>query len=428
MNLKILRRPFVVLLTVPAGIAFLVGCLPLLTVYLEQKWLAEASVAVFPTLEFESARTVLSVVAGGAMTALSLTYSLVLVVFTLAAGNIGPRMLKRFTSDLVNQITAGIFGGTFLYAIATILFVEREFIPKFTIIGAGILAVLCVMQLVYFVRHVSRTVTIDDEIAAITTKLKMALDERVHRTDAAETEDTEHPEEDFVYEICAGKSGYLCVLSEERLVKSAREEDVCLKAHKNMGEYTLSDEVLFSVTKKLDEDFDSSIQKLVSIQPSRSEDSPIEFSINLLLEIALRALSPGINDTYTAIAAVDSMSDALSAAVSHGDMSSVIRKDEDGIERLIIPELSPEHLINQAFHPLRRAAGDNILMSQCLARAYARLYETAGENVRTQLEDHGLLLLRKLEQMDHFKEDIDSVTRNLPKNIQNRYVQSQDSA
>ena len=145
MDLTFLRRPFVVLLTVPAGIALLIGILPFALLLIEKQFFPVAANIAILQLDFESSRTALTVVAGGAMTALSLTYSLVLVVYTLAAGNIGPRMLERFSSDLVNQITAGIFGGTFLYALISILLLERAFVPKITVIGGGLLAILCVM-------------------------------------------------------------------------------------------------------------------------------------------------------------------------------------------------------------------------------------------------------------------------------------------
>ncbi len=421
MNLNILRRPFVVLLTVPAAIALFIGCLPFLFFILESHLLSASIISFIPDLNFETSQTALTIVAGGAMTALSLTYSLVLVVFTLAAGNIGPRMLERFTSDLVNQITAGIFGGTFLYALISIMLIERSFVPKITVIGSEFLAVLCVMQLIYFVRHVSKTVTIDDEIADITENLKLNLQKRYDRSDANDAEDKDVSDDKFTFEICASKSGYICSVAEEKLLNIATKHEVCLKAHKPMGEYTLSEEVLFSATKELDDELIKSIQHAVSIQPSRSEDSPIEFSINLLLEIALRALSPGTNDTYTAIATVDSLSNALSSVTAREKLSSLVLKDREGAERLILPEFSVEHLINQAFHPLRRAAGENILMSQCIARAYARLFEASRKDVRAHLEEHSLLLLRELEHAGHFDEDIKSVSNKLPSGIRDRY-------
>jgi uncharacterized membrane protein len=132
------------------------------------------------------------------------------------------------------------------------------------------------------------------------------------------------------------------------------------------------------------------------------------------LEIALRALSPGVNDTYTAIATVDSLSDALSQAAAKDDAATFVRKDEDGNIRLLVRELSLENLINQAFHPLRQSSGGNILMAICLARAYSRLCATCGKGVRDLLLEHGLLLIREVEKCNHLPEDVESVIEVLP--------------
>ena len=416
MNLNFLRHSVIMLQTVPAAIALSIGTSSLVIVYLE-KYLPLGSLDPYlQHLPPETAQTVLSVIAGGAMSALTLTYSIVLVVFALAAGNLAPRMLKRFTSDFVNQLTAGIFGGTFLYALITASFVDRNFIPNIAILGAELLAALCVMQLIYFVRNVSESVSIDDEIAAITRKLKSALSDSAKRQD--KSNDGEGPDTrklgKLTFDITAGTPGYLGYLDEDKLTDIATENDVTLQLQKPTGAYTLGEEVLIKATGELDEETVKSIQKQVSIQPSRSEDSPVEFSINLLLEIALRALSPGINDTFTAIATVDSLSDALSQAATQEDTSSAIRKDDDGKVRLLVPVPSLENLINQAFHPLRQASGANIMMAFCLARAYARLWATCGEGVQDLLKEHGLMLIRELEMGRHLDEDIESVLEILP--------------
>ncbi|WP_373086189.1 DUF2254 domain-containing protein [Sneathiella sp.] len=420
MNLTSLRRPFVILQTVPAAIALSIGLLSPIIVYAEMQLTKESAYSFSVLFEAESARMMLSIVAGGAMSALTLTYSLVLEVFTLAAGNIGPRMLKRFTSDIVNQVTAGIFGGTFLYALLALLFVEQDFVQKFTVIGSGLLAILCVMQLIFFVRHVSKSVTIDDEIADITDRLKTAIEARYSHSDDKNGKDDEYGIGEFCFEIKAQKSGYVNVLEKDKLVEIAKEKGLTLSLRAQLGIYTLKDELLIEATEDLDEDTVSSIQDLISIQPSRSEDSPIEFSINLLIEIALRALSPGVNDTFTGMATVDSLSNALSEAVARGRVSSSSAKDEDGKIRLIMPETSVERLVNQAFHPLRRAAAQDILMAQCLARAYVRIHNAGGENMRKQIENHGTLLIRELEKAGYLDEDIDSVAKNLPMNIRKK--------
>ncbi|WP_339630470.1 DUF2254 domain-containing protein [uncultured Sneathiella sp.] len=417
MNFRFLRHPFVMLQTVPAGIALSIGALSLIIGYGETYLGTDSLNPYLQMLAPETARIILSVIAGGAMSALTLTYSIVLVVFALAAGNLAPRMLKRFTSDIVNQVTAGIFGGTFLYAILAITFINQDFVPNLTILGAEVLATLCVMQLIYFVRNVAQSVAIDDEIAGITTNLKTALDarnksrgeeERKERKKAVEKVD------DFVFDIIAGKPGYLGSLNEDKLTEIATKAEVTIEIQKPRGAYTLGEEVMIKATKELDEETVDSIQKQISIQPSRSEDSPIEFSVNLLLEIALRALSPGVNDSFTAIATVDSLSNALSQAETQEAATASIHKDEEGYIRLMVPQLSIGNLINQAFHPLRQASGNNILMAICIARAYARLCATCGKEVQGILKDHALLLIREVEKAGHLPEDIESVIEVLP--------------
>ncbi|WP_288902469.1 DUF2254 domain-containing protein [uncultured Sneathiella sp.] len=416
MNLNFLRHPFVMLQTVPAVIALSIGALALLIGYVESFWQIDFIDPYVHLLPPETARTILSIIAGGAMSALTLTYSIVLVVFALAAGTLAPRMLKRFTSDFVNQMTAGIFGGTFLYSLFSLIFIEQDFVPNLTILGAEILAAICVMQLIYFVRNVSQSVAIDEEIAGITANLKSALeDRRKHREEQEGVQNLKEEKIDkLVFEIMAGKPGYLGMINERKLIEIAADKDILLQIQKPMGAYTLAEEVLIKATGELDEETVETIQKQVTIRPARSTDSPVEFSINLLLEIGLRALSPGVNDTYTAIATVDSLSDALSQAAMQDDAAAFVRKDAEGNARLLVRELSLANLINQAFHPLRQASGANILMAICLARAYSRLCATCGKNVRDLLREHALLLIREIEKAGHLPEDIDSVIEVLP--------------
>ncbi|MEQ9125568.1 MAG: DUF2254 family protein, partial [Alphaproteobacteria bacterium] len=165
-------QPFLLLLTVPAGIAIGVGILPFPLIWLERAFPVVEDLA--PAFHPETARSVLGVVAAGAMTALALTYSITLVVFTLAAGAIGPRLLRRFISDPVSQASAGVFGGAFVFSMTTLAFVTPESSPRLAVVAAMLLGVHVVLQLVFFVRHVAGNVSIDDEVAAIAGRLETA--------------------------------------------------------------------------------------------------------------------------------------------------------------------------------------------------------------------------------------------------------------
>lgn len=413
---RLLENPFVVLLTLPAGIAFFIGILSPIIVMLEKAYSSGAASPFILQFDAESARGLLSVIAAAAITALSLAYSLVLVVFTLAAGNIGPRLLKRFSSDPVNQITAGIFGGTFLYAMVTIVFVQSEFVPKVTIAGSVLLAILCVFQLIFFVRHVSQSVTIDDEIAKITDQLTAALDTHIRLLE----ENDEPVDVECTRELVAGQAGYVGAINEEALIGLGNENDVIIELVKSPGRFLLSDETLVRLSRDVSDETTDKIRSLIDIDAARSQTRPIEFSVHLLVEIALRALSPGVNDAYTAIAAIDSLSNAFAMIVDK-KLRPLCYQDERGKARLVMPELSVKSLVGQAFHPLRRAAAQNLLVAQALARALSRLYGVGGSAIEDIITKHASLLIEELRRADHFDHDIGSVTECLPKNFRGNY-------
>jgi uncharacterized membrane protein len=384
----------------------MIAALPIATVSIDT-WLAEGFLSPF-VFQFStsSAQTILSTIAAGAMTALSLAYSLALLVFTLAAGNIGPRLLKRFTSELVPQVTAGILGGTFLYSLHALLYVQNEFLPKITIAVAGFLATLSVLQLIYFVRQIANNITIDEEIAGITNNLIEDLTEESSSLDTAK--DDLPSDKEFEFEIKPEKSGYLNSYNRDAILKFAHKHDLAMKLTSYDGRFVSVDDVIVRMNKNIDDDLKSSLMDLISIENSRSNVNRIEFSIRLLVEIALRALSPGVNDTYTAIAVVDSLSKAI-LVVSDKEEEYSIQCDEDDIARLYSFHRSAKQIVGMSFHPLRRASTDNILMAQALAKVYSRLYENGTEKLQKIVKKHSLLLMEEVANGNHLETDIESV-------------------
>lgn len=408
---RIFRNSIFVLFTIPTLIVIGLAVLPFPFLWLDSNYAKGALSPFVLQLSPDSAVTFLSVVATGAITALSLTYSLVLLVFTLAAGNIGPRLLRRFTGEPVNQITAGIFGGTFLYCLVTLLMVREDYLPKLTISAAGLLAVISVLQLINFVRHVSRSITIDVEIAAIAARLVRDIDDLLTRY---VTLDEPQDKPDFTASIAAKTSGYIGEIQEKEIADLAAEADMTISLAKPAGEFVLKDEPLVLVTRSTDEALAGEILSRISLENSRSDARNIEFSINLLVEIALRALSPGVNDTFTAIACLDAISNALSTPVKEGLPRHMLFDENDNL-RLVVPGLSLHSLIGTAFHPMRRACLDNILMARALAKALARLASVAqSDNAADILEEHARLLTRDLKKAGHQTEDLEAVTKYLP--------------
>lgn len=384
------------LITVPGTIALVIWLFAFPLLWLDHVYGADISalLGIAERLHADTARSVLSTIAAAAITTLSLVYSMVLIVFTLAAGNIAPRLLKRFTTDRVNQVTAGILGGTFLFALTVLYRTGPDFVPLASTAAAMLLSMIFVLQLIYFVHAVSRSVTIDEEIAKISGRLEnrlntMARDEKTRDIDKAVAVDGSRPVRIF-------ESGYINAIDEQALLLLASEHDMVIRMRFKPGDFVLESQPVAYLSRSIEtrkgEDVETAVRNCVLVLPSRSAVDEIEYSINLLIEIALRALSPGVNDTFTAIASLDRITAAFSGAVRHG----LRRRDlagDDGVVRVNMPGLSLEDLLSSVFHPLRRAASENMLMMQHLADALARLHEIGNQTARELISSHAVLLL-----------------------------------
>ncbi|WP_347311437.1 DUF2254 domain-containing protein [Defluviimonas sp. SAOS-178_SWC] len=399
------RTPFTALLTVPASLALLIGAAGVGLAMAERLY---GTPAWLGALDAEAVRTILSVVATSAMTALSLAYSLTLVVFTLAASSIGPRLLKRFTTERANQVTAGLLGGTFLFALAGLGFGGEE-PARIAALGAGVLAVASVVQLIWFVRTVAQSVSVDDELAKIAARLERDL-KRLREN----SEDGGLPAPATFRPLAAtAESGYLARLDRKGLVALSEKAGVVLKVERTAGDYLFPDTPVISVSDEVSPDIREKLSATVRQEPARSDAGTVHFSMNLLVEIALRALSPGVNDTFTALAVCDMLSGAL-AGVSRSTPRLEAIRDTRGNVRVILPGASIEELLDEAYHPLRRAAASNILMAEGLARAYQRLFASGHAGTRRALREHARLLLADLARVGHAETDIGSVSELMP--------------
>ncbi|MGJ8528749.1 DUF2254 domain-containing protein [Maritalea sp.] len=402
--------------TVPGLIAMGLWGMSLLCLWVDHSFPEFSSSQPFRVLytDYDTAKTILSTVAAASITTLGLVYSIVLVVFTTAAGNIGPRLLQRFTSDPVNQVTAGLFGGTFLFALTVLHQTDTVFVPSFSITVTFLLAGLFVLQLIYFVHKASTSVTIDEEVAEIADRLERDIARLVDDEEGRDSYKSEPPDSDFEVQIETNASGYITLIDVPALVKLAKEHQLFICLAQGHGDFIVPGLLLAQLDRSLGEEEQEKVTKAilnaVVVSKSRSPDSDIEFSINLLIEIALRALSPGVNDTFTAIACVDRISAALVRPARRG-MRDQYRADEDKVPRLFLPDLTLIDLIDVTFHPLRRAASSNILMAKHILNALGRLYIVGDEEACEIIKKHADLIVENVKKTEIMQTDIDFISK-----------------
>ena len=403
------------LATVPGAIALAMLGLAALVIHLDAS-LASTIASWwdgFFVVPYDTAKSIFTTLAAGALTTLGLVYSIILVVFTTAAGNIGPRLLQRFVDDRLNQATAGIFGGTFLFAMAGLYATTPDRVPVLSLAVALAFSVLAVLQLLLFVQSAARSVTVDEEVASISTGLEIEmakLADLVPDTRARKETDLPDFPDDEEASVGAHLSGYLTAMDVDALLDWAATHDVVLKLTRAPGEFTLRGQPLVRSSEVLSVNQQRLLRKLVEdavpIRVSRTPEADVAFSIHLLVEIALRALSPGVNDTYTAIACVDRLSAALAVAVREGMPGEVRLKDD--VPRLVLPGSTLSSLMKLAFGPLRRAARGNVLMLAAILDALARLHDVAepGGDAARLLRDHARLTLGAATKSDLQDDDL----------------------
>ena len=376
-------------ITVP-GMISLVGIVLAIAVSWLDRVLANMQLQTLDLLQIppENVRPLLSAIATSAMSALSLVYSSVLVVFTLAAGTLGPRLLLRFATDRVNQVAVGILGATFLYCIIAMRNQPADAPGALTINVAVALAAACVVMLLFFINSAARRVTIDEEISRIGKTLDQELDRAIGETTEIGRAAVIRPAGPEIT-LVSRSHGYVNQIDFKAIANAAMQYNAFVDFYIIPGSFTVEGQRIGVVIGAGAEELIPLIHSTMVFGERRTTADDLSFSINLLVEIALRALSPGVNDTFTAIACAD----RLAASLLRGRRARLqlgVYADEANAARVTAPQLSAGELIEAAFTPLRRAASNNMLMCKHLVRALGILghgVNLPGEDaVRQQLE------------------------------------------
>lgn len=398
--------PFRNFVTFPGLISLSGVVIAAATVWADAYLVEQAKRLGLPMFSPAVAQTLLSTLAGAAMTALSLVYSIVLVVFTLAAGNIGPRLLERFSQDRVNQVAVGVLGALFLHSLFALAFAGAVD-SFFSVAAACLLAALALLLLLVFVDKVSGRVTIDEEIARIATDLDRQFareDARVSGVAAESLVRIDGPET----AITAHHSGYINRIAIEVLIARAAQLDAFVDFSARAGDHVLKGDRIGVAMAGDHAAMAEAVAAALTFGSRRTAEGDLRFSVNLLIEIALRALSPGVNDSYTAIACIDRLTASFARAAEDGVHSGVYC-DASGAARVFVPRSGLGDLIRASFDPLRRASRTNGLVQEALVRALVRLGPHLSETAQDETERQIGLIVEEAEASDMLPADIGSV-------------------
>ena len=327
----------------------------------------------------DGARAVLSTIAGSMIGVAGVTFSITIASVVYATGQYGPRLLTNFMSDKGNQVTLGTFIATFLYCLLVLrtirsadegpgpeLEVAGAFVPHIAILTGLALALASVGVLIFFIHHVPESIHVSNLIAGVGHDLKRKIDvlfpERIGRgetTREAARDDgavTEVPDGfyDDARPVRADSAGYVTGLDAEALLALAVERDLLVRVRHRPGDFVAAGDTLVLAwpPDRVSDQAAEAIRTAFAWGRQRTARQDVRFLVNELVEIAARALSPGVNDPFTAISCLDWLSAALKDLADR-DFPGARRYDDDGRLRVVAFPTTFDEFVGSVYAQLR---------------------------------------------------------------------------
>jgi uncharacterized membrane protein len=324
----------------------------------------------FLTTGIEGARSTLATIASSMITVTGVVFSITIVSLSLASQQFGPRLLQHFMRDRGNQFVLGTVTSTFLYCLLVLRTIgspaETAFVPHGCVFVAVVMAVLNVGVLIYFINHTAEAIQVGNVIHRISSDLSRVvrrLYPEEHSTDDGESTGSS-PEfdlpgdfDDRAAVICSDADGYIQTFDPDSLVELATRKDLIIRLLRRPGHYLVEGSPLAKVYPgdELDADISASINDRFVCGSKRSQEYDLEFLVNELVEIASRALSPGVNDPFTAITCIDHLSSSL-CDLAKRSAPAPERFDSDGNLRVIVYPTGFSKILDGAFNQIRQYA------------------------------------------------------------------------
>lgn len=313
----------------------------------------------------DGSRAMLGAIGTSMLAVAATAFSITISVVVTASSTYGPRLVGNFMSDRGNQIVLGVFVSTFLYALLVLRTIRSEsdgqdaFVPHLAVNVAVLLAVTDAALLVWFIHHIAASVRVETLARGVRRNFR-AVVERMHPEDAVEgvvwtkaTGLTGHP-------VTAEAVGYLVDIDFQKLCNLAAEYDVVFEVVPRVGDHILPHEPLVLVwpPEKAD-DVAAAARRAAHIGDSRSEYQDIRFAEQQVLELAVRALSPGTNDPYTAVNAIEEVAMGITMAASRPNPGNTMLDDTSTV-RVRYKTVRVDEIVDLPFDQVRTYAMDHV--------------------------------------------------------------------
>ena len=370
----------------------------------------------FGAPDIESSRMILSTISGAMITTASLVSSLTLVSLTLASQQLGPRLLTMFLRDRMAQVVLGLFLSTFVFSLIVLMalgsITSQGSIPILSMTVAIGATISSFVALIAFIHHLAVSLQADVVVARVSNELRQQIDN--HFPIESNSEELKHsplspPVGGSTIHVKQG--GYIQLLDYETMMDIAVRHRLEIQILRRPGHFLSAGESIAIVTPKHvnPDEFADELLATIVFGEKRTPAQDPEFALMAIVEIALRALSPGVNDPHTAITCIDRLSEALVLICSR-NLNAGVKFSRKSSAKLFTDTLTIDGLLDTAFNEIRQVSSGNVAVNIRLAEALHRLALSASTPQQAAaIGRHSDLIERASERHISERQDLDAV-------------------
>ncbi|AMR27480.1 hypothetical protein A0257_10495 [Hymenobacter psoromatis] len=385
--------------------------LVILDLRIGDKWVSDYPLLVGAGAD--GARGVLTAIAGSMMTVAALIFSLTLSTLAQVSSQYTSRVLRNFMSSRINQVVLGFFVSIFVYCLFVLRTIrgsnEGNFIPSLAVTGGLVLALVSIGVLVLFIHHMASSIQAANIVRNATQETEAAIARLFPKNlgDAALPDERTHlfvQANDLTWvPVPARKNGYVQSIDSDGLLDLAGDLQGVVRMEHSVGSFVARGAALVSVARyegrslALTDGLIKDLNGHFSLGSQRSLEQDVGFGLRQIVDIALKALSPGINDTTTSVICIDYLGTLL-AQLAASPFATPLRTDDEGQVRVVVLQPSFSSYVSTALDQIRVSGEANVAV-------YLRLLTAIGTAAARTREPDRHLTLRL--QVDYIREAAD---------------------
>lgn len=375
------------------------------------------------SLGVDGSRGLLTVIGGSVLGVAATAFAITISVIATASSSYGPRLVRNFMADRANQLVLGVFVSTFAYCVLVLRSVTSQdseagrdaFVPYIAVYLALLIALVNIGCLVYFIHHIADSIQITTLVERVRNDLRKIAareypEESKHDDGRAVPATGLDPDVPGVTEVPMERPGYLNGVNSRALVALATSHDLVIEVVPRVGDHLITTEAIARVVSRAGEPIDdktcAAIRDAVTVDDNRTPTQDIRFAIQQLVEMAVRALSPGTNDPYTAQNAIEELGSGF-AAIARGVEPPDGIADGEGTLRLVLRRPRPVELVDLVFDDLRAHGATEMRVIRPAIQLAKRITDTGSPELAQRAWMHIDLLLDAFAESDAPEFDVE---------------------